>query len=269
LSDNYVFITRSDFHNIEVDEIIDLRVGLRKNTHYSELFKEMFPDHKNYIEYDTQQENWAALYHGDNDGIFASRRRLLVNTNFYEETGFKLNIIFDLEFDTSFGFNKDAAIIKSIVDKALGLININNISKQWMSKTYDYRVKLAEAQRPLYTGAAILTFLVLLLALILLIRSRSIGRQLENMVKQRTSALAFETSKLKAMIDSIPDLMFCKDTNFKYTQCNKHFEDFWGVRETDMIGKTDEDGKMVFFRSDNEYARYRISYNKRGENIYP
>jgi hypothetical protein len=64
-------------------------------------------------------------------------------------------------------------------------------------------------------SALILFFLVILLVLILLRRSRGIGKDLEELVKERTSALAFETSKLQAVIDSVPDILFCKDTNYK------------------------------------------------------
>jgi PAS domain S-box-containing protein len=51
------------------------------------------------------------------------------------------------------------------------------------------------------------------------------------------------------MIDSIPDLMFCKDNNLRYTQCNKHFEDFVGVREEDIINKADSDGSWLSVES--------------------
>ena len=235
--DNYVFITRSDFHDIEIDDISDLRVGLRKNSHYSELFKELFPSHRNFKEYNTQQENWAALYRGDIDGIFASRRRLLVNTNYYEETGFKLNIIFDRYFDTSFGFNKDAAVLKSVIDKSVRLINISNISNQWMSKTYDYRIKLVMAQRPWFIGALVLFFLILMLVSALLRKSRNTGRKLESLVKQRTSDLAFQTSMLKTMIDALPDVVFCKDLEFKYTLCNNFMAESFGKKVEDILGK--------------------------------
>jgi hypothetical protein len=33
-------------------------------------------------------------------------------------------------FDSSFGYNKDSHLLKSIVDKALGIINVNNIANQ-------------------------------------------------------------------------------------------------------------------------------------------
>jgi PAS domain S-box-containing protein len=104
---------------------------------------------------------------------------------------------------------------------------------------------LAQTQRLLLTGASVLFFTVLVLVSIFLIKSRSTGRQLETLVKQRTDELAFKTSQLQMIIDSIPDLMFCKDINLKYTQCNKHFENFVGVREADITGKTDQDGAWL------------------------
>jgi len=51
-----------------------------------------------------------------------------------------------------------------------------------------------------------------------------------------------EAATLKAIFDAIPDFIFCKDLNLKYTRCNKHMEDFFGVLEADLIGKDDADG---------------------------
>ncbi|MDR2597466.1 MAG: transporter substrate-binding domain-containing protein, partial [Treponema sp.] len=242
LKDNYAFITRSDFRNIDASEVPYLQIGTRKNSHYSELFKKMFPNHQYFTEYDTQEETWNKLKNGEIDALFSSRRRLVIFTNYHEEAGFKLNLAFDDEFDTSFGFNKDAEVLRSIIDKSLGLINISNISNQWMNKNYDYRAKLTAARLPWLIGMSILFFFVLLLVLVLLRRSRNIGKQLEVMVKDRTSALAFETSKLQAVIDSIPDILFCKNTNYKYTQCNAPFEQFIGITESEIVGKSDKDG---------------------------
>jgi len=244
LEDNYAFLSKSDFKNIEISQIPYLKIGVRRDR-YAEFFKKMFPNHRYLVEYDTQQEVWNALRSGEVELIFACNRKLITYTNFYEEAGYKINIILNYTFDSSLGYNKDSRLLKSIVDKALGIININNIANQWMHKTYDYRYKLSEAQRPLLIGAVVLSFLVLVLAFIFLIRSRGAGKRLEELVKQRTGALAFQTSKLKAIIDSIPDLMFCKDTGFRYTQCNRFFEQFMGVSETDIVGRTDKDGAWL------------------------
>ncbi|WP_461251945.1 type 2 periplasmic-binding domain-containing protein, partial [Treponema sp. R8-4-B8] len=201
VSDNFAFVSRADFRNIDINDIFHLHVGLRGETIYSELFKKIFPAHLNYTEYDTQEKTWDALASGDVDVIFSSRRRLTIYTNYYEDARYKLNLVFNHTFNSYFGYNKDADILKSIVDKALRIVDINNISNQWVYKTYDYRNKLAAAQRPWLVGASVLFFLVLVLVSVLFIRSRSVGKQLENLVSQRTGALALETSKLKTVID--------------------------------------------------------------------
>jgi PAS domain S-box-containing protein len=243
VNDNYTFITSDNFPNLRIDDISHLRVAIRKNTQYSELFKIMFPEHRNFTEYDTQDETWDALKYGEVDAIFASKRRLLINSNYYEEAGFKLNLIFtDYSFDSLPGYNKDAALLKSINSKALKFIKVNNISTQWMNRTYDYRTKLVTAQRPWFIGVSVLIFLMFLVMLISWRKSRSIGKQLEKQVKEQTSDLMFQKSKLQMIIDSIPDLMFCKDMDFRYTQCNKPYERFMGIKEADVIGKSNKDG---------------------------
>ncbi|WP_461252122.1 PAS domain-containing sensor histidine kinase, partial [Treponema sp. R8-4-B8] len=57
--------------------------------------------------------------------------------------------------------------------------------------------------------------------------------------------IAFKTAKLQMIIDTIPDILFCKDTDLKYTQCNKPFELFWGINEAAMIDLTDEDSMLL------------------------
>jgi PAS domain S-box-containing protein len=246
INDNFAFLSLTDFRNIDANDVFHLKVGLRKHTIYSELFKTIFPAHRNITEYVTQEETWDALQKGEIDVIFASRRRLLIFTNYYEEAGFKLNFVLNHTFNSYFAYNKDAVILKTIVDKALNVIDLQKISLQWMYKTYDYRNKMAAAQRPWLIGASILFFVVLLLVTYLFLKSRSAGKELEEQVKQRTGDLAFETSKLQAVLASIPDMLFTKDKGFKYTQCNHAFEKFMGVHEKDILGKTDKDGAWLF-----------------------
>jgi PAS domain S-box-containing protein len=245
MKDSFAFLSKSAFPNIEINDIPYLTIGIRANTVYSEFFMKMFPDHKHFVEYAVQEETWNALKSGEAEVIFACRKRLVTFTNYYEEAGYKLNLTLNHSFDSSFGYNRDAVVLRSIIDKALGIININSITDQWMHKSYDYRYKMAGAQRPWLIGASILFFIVLILVSIFWIRSRSTGKRLEKLVGLRTNELAFKTSQLQLTIDSIPDLMFCKDINFRYTQCNKHFEDFVGLCETNILGKTDTEGAWL------------------------
>jgi len=245
LTDSYAFLSKSYFQNIELSQIPYLKIAVRSNSIYSEFFKRMFPHHRHLYEYETQEEVWNALKNDEVEIIFACSRRLITYTNFYEEAGYKLNLILNYTFDSSFGYNKDAANLKSIIDKSLSIININNISNQWMHKSYDYRYKLAEAQRPWLTGLSVMFFFILIMVSFFLIKSHNVGKHLETIVKDRTSELSYKTSQLQLILDSIPDLMFCKNNDLRYTQCNKHFLNFAGVSEAEVIGKTDEEGAWL------------------------
>lgn len=61
-----------------------------------------------------------------------------------------------------------------------------------------------------------------------------------------------EHSLLRALLDSIPDLIFFKDSKSVYLGCNRAFEAFCGRTEKDLIGRTDLDvfprDVAVFFR---------------------
>ncbi len=60
--------------------------------------------------------------------------------------------------------------------------------------------------------------------------------------RRRTEeALQWETSLLRALLNSIPDLVFFKDENSVYLGCNEAFEGLYGVKEASLIGKSDFD----------------------------
>ena len=58
--------------------------------------------------------------------------------------------------------------------------------------------------------------------------------------------LAHEKSRLRAIIDTIPDLVFIKDANYRYTGCNRPFEEFIGHTELELLGRDD----FYFFQPD-------------------
>ena len=49
--------------------------------------------------------------------------------------------------------------------------------------------------------------------------------------------LSIEKSTLESILNAIPEFIFCKDMDFKYTRCNKKMQDFFGIHEADLIGK--------------------------------
>ena len=65
--------------------------------------------------------------------------------------------------------------------------------------------------------------------------------RLAEMVEERTRELARETTLLNALLDSLPDLVFFKDTQGRYLGCNPPFAALVGRTREEIVGKTDFD----------------------------
>ncbi|MDR3020496.1 MAG: transporter substrate-binding domain-containing protein, partial [Treponema sp.] len=236
-------VSPSEQRSFGLSEIKNLTIGVIRNTAQTETFNRWFPNHEKTVEYDDTKEAFLAMRRGDVDLVMTSTSNLLVMTNYLELTGFKANIIFDDTVqESTFGFGTDEDILRSIIDKALGLINTKAISDDWKNRTFDHRYKLIEAQRPWLIGAIVLSLIILGLLSVLFIRSRYAGKRLEKLVKIRTEELELQTSTLNTMIDSLPDIVFCKDLNTNYTRYNKVMADYFGVCDKTLVGKGDVDG---------------------------
>jgi PAS domain S-box-containing protein len=59
--------------------------------------------------------------------------------------------------------------------------------------------------------------------------------------KRALEGLAQERAALRCLIDSIPDLIVFKDSNGKYMGCNRAFEEYINLSESDVQGCTDYD----------------------------
>ncbi len=53
--------------------------------------------------------------------------------------------------------------------------------------------------------------------------------------------LGNERAMMRSILDTIPDPVFVKDINHRYTASNKAFDDFFSTRETLIFGKTDQE----------------------------
>jgi signal transduction histidine kinase/CheY-like chemotaxis protein/ABC-type amino acid transport substrate-binding protein len=189
--DHYALLSKSSHKNIKINEIMQVRVGLLRGMAYTEMFKNWFPNHTDNVEYDSINEAFDALGRDEVDMVMMSESQLRILTNYYERPGYKANVLFDSTFKSSFGFNKDEAVLCSIIDKTLNYIDTVEITREWMSKTYDYRAKLAEAQtaaqRPWIIGAGCLFLCVLTLLILLFLRKLREGKRLELLIQKRTA----------------------------------------------------------------------------------
>ena len=172
MEDRSVLISKFEYPRIRIDEISNKRVGAVRGSAHDDLFKSWFPDHENFTKYDNMHLAMEALYSNEIDLLMERGNHLLRLTHYEEHSGFKINIVFDNYFFTTFGFNKNETVLRSIIDKSLALIDTKAISEYWKYRTFDYRYKILEAQRPWLISAAVLSLLVLALVLLMFLRSK-------------------------------------------------------------------------------------------------
>ena len=191
LSNYLALISKTEYPNINVYEAYSVKVGLSENTAHAEWFHKWFPTHDNYVKFNT--DAFDALVRGEVDMVISTNTHLLQLTHFEELPGYKVNVLFDQNIKSVFGFHKDAEILHSIVDKALEQINIDKISRQWQSRTFDYRTQITEAEKhartPWIIGVFLLFMSLLVLVVFLLQIKQQEKKQLEFLVNRRTSQL--------------------------------------------------------------------------------
>ena len=197
-TDYYALISKSDMPDIKVNEVLYAKVGLARDTSYAAIFKKWFPDHMNTKEYGSFDEAFDALRRGEVNMVMANQIRLQYLTHYLELSGYKANIVFDQPYDITLCFNKDEALLCSIADKALSVIDAKGISDHWLRKTYDYRAKVAEAQLPWLIGVSALLLVLLALILVMLQRKHKESARLEEQVKTRTAELAAMEEEARA-----------------------------------------------------------------------
>jgi PAS domain S-box-containing protein len=227
--DYFALISKSDYRDITINEIIEAKVGLARDTVYASTFKYWFPNHTKTIEYENMSKAVSALQEGEVDLVMSTQGRLMFITHFLELPGYKANIVFDQPLQTISGVNKNEEELCSIIDKALKIIDTKGISTRWMRKTHDYRAKVAEARLPWFIGASVMSVLVLVLILVMFLRGLSARKRLVQLVAE-------ETSTLTAILDGTPDHIFCKDLDSRYTRYNQSFKNYYKLHEP-VIGK--------------------------------
>jgi PAS domain S-box-containing protein len=234
MSNQYALLSKTDFPNISLNEIATARVGLIAFTMPAEMFRAWFPGASNTTEYATDSGAFRALDNGEIDLLMATKNRLLSIINYYEMPNYKANYLFN-SYESGFAFNEDQDILRSIIDKALPLIDTNTIVEQWMTKTYDYRAKVVAGRVPWLIGASVLSLIILAMILIQFIRGMGARKRLAALVGEKTAFLT-------GILDATPDLIFCLDMESRYTECNKSFEDYFKTQKSALVGKDNIDG---------------------------
>jgi len=198
---NLALISKTELHNIHINEILYLKVGLIRDTAHSSMFLSWFPNHRNAHIYNNTAAALDALERGEVDMVMTREYHLLIMTNYRELVGYKSNFLFDAYFDVKFGFNNKEAVLTSIVNKAMSLIDTEGISGQWLRRTYDYRVRLAEERLPFIVGIGLLS-VAFAFVIVLVIRRRREGLRFEKLVEIRTEELFSNQKKLEIAVEA-------------------------------------------------------------------
>ncbi|MDR1506196.1 MAG: response regulator [Treponema sp.] len=196
-TDYYAFISSSDMVDVTMSDIPYKKIGIVRGTVYGGIFRELFPNHRNTVEYKDRTDAINGLLGGEIDLLMGTRNLLLSITNYMEKTGYRANLVLQRPYESAFGIRSDQVILGSIINKTQPLINTNRIVDSWTRRVFDYSGALARSQKPFLIGAAVLMGAALCLVAALFFRNRYIALNLERIVKQRTHELEVQSAAAK------------------------------------------------------------------------
>jgi len=242
LEDQYILISKTGFPNVNINEIPYARIALRRSTAYTEMFNTWFPDAVNTMYYDSVGDAFTALEKGEADLLMGAKSNLLFYSNYQEFSGYKANYLFHHFSETAFVFNKDQEILRSIMDKALSVIDAKMISEQWLTRTYDYRTMMLKARLPMLIGIVIITLIMLVF---IVYRNKNESKRLEGLVYQRTLEIREANDEInktleqmratdeytQLMLDGIPMCCMLWDKTAKIINCNKEAVNLFGYAD--------------------------------------
>jgi signal transduction histidine kinase/DNA-binding response OmpR family regulator/ABC-type amino acid transport substrate-binding protein len=217
-------ISKLDYPGITNDEILNIKVGVAKGTAHEELFNRWFPDHKKLFKYNSTHEAWDALEKGEIDMVMSRQNQFLALSNYRERAGYKINVAFENYFYATFGLNKNEAILCSILNKTLSLIDTKRIAGNWTNKFLDYRYKMMEARLPWLIGVAALSLITLALILTLFYRSRNLRNLKEAEAKTKEA-----DERTRLMTEFAPLVVMLWNKNLQLVDCNQEAVRIFGL----------------------------------------
>jgi PAS domain S-box-containing protein len=229
-SAHYALLSKISYPKLKMFQVIRAKVGVMRGTAHVELYHMLFPENNNLELYDSSEDDGIrALETGEIDLYMASENLLLALRNYLEKPGFKANIIFNSPLlESLFGFNKNEKLLHSIVCKAQRYVDSSEIVEKWVNRVFDYSIKAAN-ERMLYI---LLTVWILLSSLVIMIFLFISNNGLKESYKEKMLTLS-------AVYKAIPDQLYSMDKDLKFTSCNRKYEEYHGLTESEILGKTD------------------------------
>jgi len=247
-STRYALLSKMTYPKLDMYQVIRTKVGAMRGTAYEELYNLWFPDNSNLKLYNASlSDGIQALETGEIDLYMASEYMLIALKNYLEKPEFKANIVFDSPIQESlFGFNKNEILLCSIIRKAQRYISSVEIEKEWANRVFDYSLKAANERQAFFSVTVLILFLSLIVMGFLFVSNNKIKES------YREKMLTLST-----MYKAIPDLVYTMDTNCRFTSCNRSYEEFHGLAEPEILGKTD----LEIYAPDPELAKSIMGIN--------
>lgn len=190
-SGHYILLSLADYNDININHVLNIKVGLVALTAAADVFREWFPTSKNHVVFVDYTEAFSALENGDIDLLMGTNTTLLTLTNYLEKLDFKVNITFNHPADSYFGLNKNETVLRSILDKTLPFVDTEEISEHWKRKVFDYDSKMFKDMMPYLFTALGLLGVGLATVCVLLVKNWRMSRHLEATVVKRTRQLEY------------------------------------------------------------------------------
>ncbi|MDR3090294.1 MAG: transporter substrate-binding domain-containing protein [Desulfobulbaceae bacterium] len=197
LTEHYALISLNNLPNLEPDQVLFHRIGLLRDSIYTEVFNRWFPSHINMMLFDQQIDGLNAMEKGKVDLVMFSQFEFSYITDFLQKTNCKINMTFEDPIAIGFGFNKNQLELRGIISKAQKLIDTQSILRRWEYSPSNFRGKEFHTRVAILTSFCIFMLLIIPLLLLYVKRRRSESKRLKSLVDQRTEALAEQVEATK------------------------------------------------------------------------
>jgi signal transduction histidine kinase/ActR/RegA family two-component response regulator len=205
--DYFALLSLMDTLDISVNQILYSRIGVIKGSAHEEFFNKWFPDHRNLVQCDDTNDALRKLKTGEIDLMMASRNTLLSTSNYMEDPGFKINLAFSFYYGSYFGFNKDEALLSSIVGKAQAYVDTATVAERWKQRIFDYSATMAQQQSIFLLGLSVMLVAIVVLLIVIISRRKRANIILEETVRERTADLEVQTKAAQAAAKAKSDFL--------------------------------------------------------------
>lgn len=261
-----IIVRKNVDDNLTLDMLKGMNIVMVSGYGYVELIRNKYPE----LKIELVPEPKTAL-HKVSFGMADAFVGDLATSSFYIESEGITNLKLAGETEppnvSGFAVRSDWPELSVILEKGMTLISPDEkevIYSKWIHLTMEPGVSLQEFKKLMLYIAGGISVVILGFLLWNRLLKRVVRRRTEDLRKEieehkRTeTALGESEARLRALIQTIPDLVWLKDPEGVYLECNARFERFFGAPKKDIIGKTDFDffdrDQAEFFRKNDKAA---------------